>query len=333
MSNGFVYFIQEEETDRIKIGFSEKHPQGRLKEFQTGNSNKLNLIGFSEGTYEDETRLHKEFSEERIGDGGEWFESSTKLKERVKALLEQSLEDKKRGINILSLQKSSTENEDEYEEVSGSEVRRIESVTYPNGDEYVGLMKNNQPHGKGRYTYAENKVYKEYVGEWKEGIFHGKGKMIFVDGYTEPSQEEKIFCFEDYFVGTNFEIYEGEWKEGKFHGKGYYKSNFKGQNGFYQEQIYEGEFKNGQEHGKGVKIILPDGDILKKETYEGEFKNGQEHGQGTYIYPGKYCVYRKEGEHQNGDLWNGSIYDNEKGDLLVKVVDGKEKKKPRFGWW
>jgi len=35
MSDGFVYFIQEEETGRIKIGFSEKHPKGRLKEFQT----------------------------------------------------------------------------------------------------------------------------------------------------------------------------------------------------------------------------------------------------------------------------------------------------------
>ena len=45
MSDGFVYFIQEEETMNIKIGFSEKHPKGRLKDFQTGNSNKLNLLG------------------------------------------------------------------------------------------------------------------------------------------------------------------------------------------------------------------------------------------------------------------------------------------------
>ena len=50
MSEGFVYFIQEEETGRIKIGFSEKHPKGRLKDFQTGNSNKLNLLGYIEGT-------------------------------------------------------------------------------------------------------------------------------------------------------------------------------------------------------------------------------------------------------------------------------------------
>ena len=46
MGIGFVYFIEEEETGRLKIGFSEQHPQGRLKDFQTGNSNKLKLIGY-----------------------------------------------------------------------------------------------------------------------------------------------------------------------------------------------------------------------------------------------------------------------------------------------
>lgn len=50
MSIGFIYFIEEEETGQIKIGFSEKHPDGRLKDFQTGNSNKLFLLGFIEGT-------------------------------------------------------------------------------------------------------------------------------------------------------------------------------------------------------------------------------------------------------------------------------------------
>ena len=45
MSDGFLYFIQEEGTGRIKIGFSEKHPKGRLKDFQTGNSNKFRPYG------------------------------------------------------------------------------------------------------------------------------------------------------------------------------------------------------------------------------------------------------------------------------------------------
>ena len=76
MSDGFVYFIQEEETGRIKIGFSEKHPLGRLKDFQTGNSNKLILLGYIEGTQQDESNLHREFYEERIRNENEWFKYS-----------------------------------------------------------------------------------------------------------------------------------------------------------------------------------------------------------------------------------------------------------------
>ena len=34
MSFGFVYFIREEETCRIKIGFSEKNTKGRLKDLK-----------------------------------------------------------------------------------------------------------------------------------------------------------------------------------------------------------------------------------------------------------------------------------------------------------
>ena len=106
MCDGFVYFIQEEETDHIKIGFSEKHPKGRLKDFQTGNSNKLILLGFLEGTYQDETNLHQEFYEERIREENEWFRLSTRLKDRIKELLENSLEDKKSGIEDLDFERT-----------------------------------------------------------------------------------------------------------------------------------------------------------------------------------------------------------------------------------
>ena len=130
MSDGFVYFIQEEGTHKIKIGFSEKHPNGRLKDFQTGNSNKLNLLGYIEGTYEDESNLHREFYEER--GNGEWFEYSPRLKEGIKELLEKSLEKKKEGIDVLNLNNSSTENENEYEVVT---------VNFDNGEKDVGEYK------------------------------------------------------------------------------------------------------------------------------------------------------------------------------------------------
>ena len=110
MSDGFIYFIQEEESGNIKIGFSEKHPKGRLKDFQTGNSNKLILLGYIEGTFQDESNLHQEFSQERIRTGNEWFRSSPRLKDRIKELVEESLEDKKSGIEVLN-----QENEDIFQ--------------------------------------------------------------------------------------------------------------------------------------------------------------------------------------------------------------------------
>ena len=89
MSTGFVYFIEEDWTGHIKIGFSEKDPEGRLKNFQTGNSNKLVLLGYMRGSIEDETCLHDEFEDERIRNGNEWFFPSTRLKERINELIEE----------------------------------------------------------------------------------------------------------------------------------------------------------------------------------------------------------------------------------------------------
>ena len=154
MSDGFVYFIQEEGTDHIKIGFSEKHPEGRLKDFQTGNSNKLNLLGYIEGTYKDESNLHYEFSEER--GSGEWFESSPRLKERIKELLEESLEGKKSGIDDLNF---------EYKE-----EEREKGVLYQGFvNEKTVWLKSKNDKIDGNYVF-KNIDGGEYVGETEDGV-------------------------------------------------------------------------------------------------------------------------------------------------------------------
>ena len=56
MPQEYIYFIKEEETNNIKIGFSE-NPVQRLKDFQTGNSNKPTLIGHIEGGADEENKL------------------------------------------------------------------------------------------------------------------------------------------------------------------------------------------------------------------------------------------------------------------------------------
>ena len=213
MSDGFVYFIQEEGTHKIKIGFSEKHPNGRLKDFQTGNSNKLNLLGYIEGTYEDESNLHREFYEER--GNGEWFEPSPRLNDRIKELLEESIEDKKSGIEDLNLEykekergilyertvydRESNEFEKEWNKKQNEETNRkyfgeIENgkpngqgtITSSSGEKYVGEFKDGEQTGQGTSTWGDNKY--QYVGEFEKGIFNGQGKMTLPDGSVNEGE-------------------------------------------------------------------------------------------------------------------------------------------------
>jgi hypothetical protein len=223
MSDGFVYFIQEEGTHKIKIGFSEKHPNGRLKDFQTGNSNKLNLLGYIEGTYEDESKLHREFNEER--GNGEWFEPSPRLNDRIKELLEESLEDKKSGIEDLNLQYKEEEKErgvlyqhivfNREQNRSLKEWSRSEGLTEKYWLKYVGEIKNGVPNGQGTSDYGDGEGYE---GEWKDGEQHGQGTLIW---------------------GNNKYMYVGGWKDGEKHGHG--------TTTFPDGRVYEGEWKDGKE--------------------------------------------------------------------------------------
>jgi len=168
MDNGFVYFIREEGTDRIKIGFTEKNPKERVKKLQTGNSNKLILLGSIDGTNQDENNLHREFSEER--GNGEWFEPSPRLESRIKQLVDVSIEDQKRGIGGLSPKKKertspySVETKYVGENYNGIKMGKG-TLTFPNGEEYVGEFRNDLMNGLGTMTCHFGR---KYVGEWKD---------------------------------------------------------------------------------------------------------------------------------------------------------------------
>jgi hypothetical protein len=70
-ATGFVYFVLAPSANRIKIGFTADNPEKRLKQLQTGSSERLDLIGFFPGNCEDETDLHRRFGHLRIV--REWF--------------------------------------------------------------------------------------------------------------------------------------------------------------------------------------------------------------------------------------------------------------------
>lgn len=76
-----TYFIQDP-RGRIKIGIAE-NPRQRLRQLQTGNPEKLVLLGCIEDDHEKD--LHHKFRKYRVG--GEWFTAEKELVEYVEQIL------------------------------------------------------------------------------------------------------------------------------------------------------------------------------------------------------------------------------------------------------
>jgi len=220
MENGFVYFIKMEETREIKIGFTVKNPKERLKDLQTGNSNKLILLGYIDGTKQDEYNLHQEFSEERKSIG-EWFKPSPRLKFRINELLEKFIEDKKSGIEDLN-----QGNDDDLEYKGGYK----EGKYHGRGEQFRINLNSKWVIPFWALTDEERKSWKppkpeiiiNYKGTFENGKRHGNGELNYVNDGSR---------------------YKGEFKDGKPNGQGkYYKKG---------KIYYKGEFKDGKPNGQG----------------------------------------------------------------------------------
>jgi hypothetical protein len=72
-SQGKVYFIVCEESNTLKVGYTQKQLSRRLKALQTGNPFKLNVYLVIEGNKEDEAFYHNWFKEASTNGGTEWF--------------------------------------------------------------------------------------------------------------------------------------------------------------------------------------------------------------------------------------------------------------------
>lgn len=67
-----IYFIQDESTLLIKIGFTEHNPENRLRSLQTGSAGRLILLFvFTRGSRDYEKRIHSCYCDARVN--GEWF--------------------------------------------------------------------------------------------------------------------------------------------------------------------------------------------------------------------------------------------------------------------
>lgn len=75
---GYVYLLLEVDkhgNERHKIGFSKNHPEKRVKQLQTGNSNVITLLNLYEtSNYQKlEKWLHGIFSNQKTEANNEWF--------------------------------------------------------------------------------------------------------------------------------------------------------------------------------------------------------------------------------------------------------------------
>ncbi|HIA77974.1 MAG TPA: hypothetical protein EYO05_07340 [Gammaproteobacteria bacterium] len=52
------------------------------------------------------------------------------------------------------------------------------TITFPNGDKYLGELKDNSYHGQGIYTWADGS---KYIGEYRDGI-ESNGTIYYADG-------------------------------------------------------------------------------------------------------------------------------------------------------
>lgn len=77
-----IYFVQGDQTRRIKIGFTKGFIHSRIRALQTGSPDKLAFIGACLGDKRAENELH--FIFRKYHSHGEWFHDSPKLRNYIK---------------------------------------------------------------------------------------------------------------------------------------------------------------------------------------------------------------------------------------------------------
>jgi len=111
-------------------------------------------------------------------------------------------------------------------------------VRLNNGNMYLGELRDNQQHGKGKEIFVNGDVY---TGDFLEGKRHGEGTFEKKDDF----------------------IYVGGFKNNKFEGKG--------KKVFVNGNTFEGLFKNGKEEGTGI-LRDAEGKIIHHGIWiDGEF--------------------------------------------------------------
>ena len=157
----------------------------------------------------------------------------------------------------------------DYSCIEGDCVNGVGTMTWSNGNKYVGGFKNNQLNGQGTWTWTDGG---NYVGEFKDGTFNGQGTQTYADGskYVGGFKDSKLNG-QGTRTYANGSRYVGEFKDSKLNGQGTLTLT--------DGTKYVGEFKDGKLNGQGTRTYA------NGSRYVGEFKEYKFHGQGAYTWP------------------------------------------------
>lgn len=79
---GYVYFVYARQVERVKIGYSGRHPDGRLTTLRNGSPVALERLGFVRGDCHTEADWHYRFKDVHFF--GEWFDATPELLDAVR---------------------------------------------------------------------------------------------------------------------------------------------------------------------------------------------------------------------------------------------------------
>lgn len=82
-----VYFV-EDQSRRVKIGYTAKQVDRRIQSLQIGNPERLTLLGVMPGGPIVESSVHRKFAHCHIR--GEWYHMNEEISEYIQAINEKS---------------------------------------------------------------------------------------------------------------------------------------------------------------------------------------------------------------------------------------------------
>ena len=196
-----------------------------------------------------------------------------------------------------------------YGKLSHQKFNGQGTLTFPNGDQYVGDYENGQFNGQGKLTFADGRVF---LGEWFAGKANGRLIQYSNNGSIEKSGifKDDVLVLTQFVESTSFariarintvqdiNLYEQSDLPACQGGDSSKWDNCYGTWIDSSGKKYANFFTNGvvsrQKFNRQGAFTYPNGD-----KYVGDYKDGQFNGQGTYInVNGEKYV----GEWNNGNL-------------------------------